>query len=99
MYGQPGPSPQQRELDAQSQTWLIVAAIGFWVGFGLITGPLAWIYGSKLRNQYRALGLPPSTNATGAFVIGIISTALYVMSFIGLVMMFMFWAAMLGLSS
>lgn len=84
-YGQPysGPAPggppPTKKLDDQSVIWLCVAAAGFFFGFGFITGPLAWIFGSKLRNQYRLMGLPPNGAATAAMILGIVETALYVL--------------------
>jgi hypothetical protein len=71
---------------------MVVAIAGFFLSFGFITGPLAWIYGSKLRNQYRLRGLLPHGNATAAWIIGIVSTGLYVLAFIGIVMAFLVFA-------
>jgi hypothetical protein len=66
-----------QKLEDDSQLWLLVAAVGFWVGFGWVTGPLAWYFGSQLRGKYRALGHHPCASANWAWGIGIISTAIY----------------------
>jgi hypothetical protein len=66
-----------RKLDDDSQLWLLVAAAGFWFGFGWITGPLAWYFGSKIRGQYRALGHHPGTSANWAWGLGITTTLIY----------------------
>ncbi|MFO7561877.1 MAG: hypothetical protein R6X02_04495 [Enhygromyxa sp.] len=72
----PGNS-ELRKLEDDGQLWLLVAAVGFWLGFGWITGPLAWYFGSKIRGQYRALGHHPSSSANWAWGLGIASTLLY----------------------
>lgn len=66
-----------RKLEDDSQLWLLVAAAGFWFGFGWITGPLAWFFGSKIRSQYRALGHHPCSSANWARGLGIASTLIY----------------------
>ena len=73
----PQQDPRVRDLNDQSTTWLIVALAGFWLGFGFITGPLSWIKGGRLRAEYRSLGVQPSGSSTGAWIIGIVCTALY----------------------
>lgn len=76
--------PRIKDLNDQSTTWLIVGLAGFWLGVGFITGPLAWIKGGRLRANYRSMGLPPSGNATGAWIVGIVSTALFLMAFLAI---------------
>ena len=76
----PTPLPgngELRTLEDNSQLWLLVAAAGFWFGFGWITGPLAWYQGSKIRSQYRALGHHPCTSANWAWGLGIATTLIY----------------------
>ncbi|HLT37440.1 MAG TPA: hypothetical protein VK034_14205 [Enhygromyxa sp.] len=84
----PGDS-ELRKLDDDGQLWLLVAAAGFWVGFGWITGPLAWYFGSKIRGQYRALGHHPGTSANWAWGLGIATTLIYYLT-IALVVMGIF---------
>lgn len=72
----PGNS-ELRKLEDDSQLWLLVAAAGFWFGFGWITGPLAWFFGSKIRSQYRALGHHPCSSANWARGLGITTTLIY----------------------
>jgi hypothetical protein len=92
-YGQPAPgygqpvNPALADLDNQAMTWLIVAAAGFFVGVGFVTGPLAWIYGGRLRAKYLSMGLPINQNATIAWVIGIVSTALFALAVVGILLM------------
>ena len=88
-YGQQVPPPytppppgaytpnELSKLEDDSQLWLLVTAAGFWVGFGFITGPLGWVYGSQLRDKYRALGHHPSSAAKWAYGIGMATTLLY----------------------
>ncbi len=68
-----------RKLEGDAQLWLIIAAVGFWFGFGWITGPLAWYFGAKIRGQYRALGHHPCSSANWAYGLGIASTVIYVL--------------------
>jgi hypothetical protein len=90
-YGQPV-NPQVADLDNQSMTWLIVAAAGFFVGASFITGPLAWIFAGKLRQKYLALGLPINQNATIAWIIGIVSSALILLVFVGILFFVLMFA-------
>ena len=73
----PQQDPRVRELNDQSNTWLIVSIVGFWLGFGFITGPLSWIKAGRIKSEYRSLGVAASGAATGAYIIGIVCTALY----------------------
>ncbi len=73
-----GADARVTKLNSDSQTWMIVALVGFFFGFGWITGPLTWYMGSKLRKDYAALGLPASSNAEIAYWAGIVVTGLMV---------------------
>lgn len=68
--------------------WLIVGAAGFWFGAGLITGPLAWVFGNKLRARYRAMGMAPHGNATGAWIVGIATTLVSLLGFLAIIALF-----------
>lgn len=72
---QPPVSPT-KHLDDQSLIWLVVAGAGFFFGLIFVTGPLAWYFGAKLRNQYRLMGFAPNGAATAAMIAGIVETAL-----------------------
>lgn len=74
--------PRLKSLADRSTTWLIVAIAGFWLGFWLITGPLCWIMAGRVRREYRALGLAPSGNATGAWIIGIVSSVFSILALV-----------------
>ncbi|HVH99393.1 MAG TPA: hypothetical protein VM869_11795 [Enhygromyxa sp.] len=81
-------------LEDNGQLWLMVAAAGFFFGFGWITGPLAWYQGSKLRRQYRALGHHPGTSVNWARGLGIATTVIY---YGGMALLFSALAIGLGL--
>ncbi len=83
------PPPSTKDLDDQSLIWLIVACAGFFFGLGWVTGPLGWIFGSRLRNAYRTRGLEPEGTATAAWIVGIVSTALYGLVAVMLIGIFM----------
>lgn len=80
------------DLDNQAMTWLIVAAAGFFIGFGFVTGPIAWVMAGKLRRKYQSMGLPVSQNATIAWILGIASSAIYILAFISVMMIFVVFA-------
>jgi hypothetical protein len=70
-------SSELRKFEDDAQLWLLVGAAGFWFGFGWLTGPLAWYFGSQIRGKYRALGHHPCASANWARGIGIASTLIY----------------------
>lgn len=87
-YGAPMPDPRIKELNDQSNTWLIVAIIGFWVGVGFVTGPLCWMKANGVRSNYRAMGMQPSGASTAAMIIGMVSTLVYVMAMLAVIGIF-----------
>lgn len=87
------PDPRVKMLADKSNQWLLVGLIGFWLGFSFITGPLAWLGGSRVRQEYRQLGMQPSGTATAAWVIGIVSTGLTVLAVLLVISMFLFVAS------
>lgn len=83
-YQPPAGAFQPNELSSledDGQLWLLVAAGGFWIGLGWITGPLAWYFGSKLRSKYRELGHHPGSSTNWAWGLGIASTLIYYLTF------------------
>lgn len=79
------------KLEDDSQLWLMVAAGGFWFGFGWITGPLGWYFGSQIRGKYRALGHHPCSSANWAWGIGMATTLvtyLTIFAVVGVILMF-----------
>lgn len=85
----PGGS-ELNSLKDDAQLWLLVAAGGFWFGFGWITGPLSWYFGSQIRGKYRALGHHPSPAANWAWGLGITTTAIYYLTIIAVVALIVF---------
>ncbi|MFV8754572.1 hypothetical protein ACNOYE_28830 [Nannocystaceae bacterium ST9] len=83
------------ELEDNALLWLLVGAAGFWFGLGWITGPLAWYFGAQARNKYRALGRMPSSKATGAWIVGIITTVVSYVAAITLAVFLVFVGAAL----
>ena len=61
-------------LKDDANLWLLVTAIGFWLGFGWVTGPLGWYFGSRVRGRYRALGHHPCAAANWAWGLGMATT-------------------------
>lgn len=67
--------------------------MGFCTGFGWITGPLAWIKGGRLKQQYVQLGAPINSSATGAWIVGLVSTILTVMSIVAFAFILLLWGS------
>lgn len=78
----PPPTPPTAALDNELQTWLVVACIGWFVGFMWITGPLGWWKANDLRGKYAALGAPEPSNLNALRLIGIITTVMCVAGFV-----------------
>lgn len=91
-YAAPMADPRIKELNDQSNTWLIVAIAGFWLGFGFVTGPLAWMKANNIRRNYRSMGMQPSGTSTAAMIIGMVTSIAYIMLVLGVVMMFTLFA-------
>jgi hypothetical protein len=79
-----------REVENQSLLWLVLGALGFWFGFGWLTGPLSWYFGARARNKYLALGRPPSGMSTAAWIVGIATTAVSYLLVALIVLIFLF---------
>lgn len=91
--------PRVKELNDQSNTWLIVAIAGFWLGFGFITGPLSWIKASGIRRNYRSMGVQPSGTSTAAYLVGMISSLVYVVAVLAVVGFFFLFAGAVAAGS
>ena len=61
-------------LDSRSTFWFLVTIAGSFLGFFLVFGPLGWVFGGRLRRDYKALGVRPKAAATAARLIGILMT-------------------------
>lgn len=94
-----GRDPRLLQLDSDANMWLIVGLVGFFTGFGWITGPLCWIKGGGLRRQYANFGLPASSSATGAWIVGLVSTALAVMAVLSVILLFVVWGGIFAVMS
>ena len=59
--------------------WLLVGSLGFFFGVSLISGPLSWYFGRKLRLECESQGkvVPDVVRAAG--IVGMITTILTVL--------------------
>lgn len=73
----PVPPPRRTGSD-DGTTALIVGIISIVVC--QVLGPVAWYMGHQLRSAARAAGEEPPGNATAAWVLGIVSTVLFVLT-------------------
>lgn len=80
------PPHLQAALDNELQTWLIVACVGWFVGFMWITGPLAWWKANDLRDRYAALGVAAPSNVNALRLLGIITTVVSIVAFVAVCM-------------
>lgn len=80
-------APQAKvSLDNELQTWLIVACVGWFVGFMWITGPLSWWKAGDLRQRYEALGVAVPSNVNALRLLGILTTVMCVVAFVAVCM-------------
>ena len=62
------------QLAESARNWLIVCAIGWFVGFMWITGPLAWYQSSQFARDFETMGMAPPSEVTNLRLLGIITT-------------------------
>ena len=75
-----GPMDSREQLEKHGLLWLLVGAIGFFVGQGYVTGPLAWYFGSRLKKRCAAARVHPApTVIEVAYIVGIVSTVINVL--------------------
>lgn len=81
-YGPPpGPHPAFTKLESDTQTWIIVAAVGWFFGLMWVTGPIAWYQSKQIANQYAQLGAQPPNQVNVLRLIGMITTILVIVAF------------------
>ncbi len=85
-YGQPmGYDPRlarAAQLAESARNWLIICAIGWFVGFVMITGPLAWYQATEIGKEFGTLGLEPPSDVRNLRLLGIISTIFVAVGFL-----------------
>lgn len=85
-WGQP--PVDTRALDSELQTWLVVACVGWFVGFMWLTGPLGWWKANDLRARYAALRAPEPSNVNVLRLLGIVTTVLSVLGMVTVCVVF-----------
>jgi hypothetical protein len=83
--GNPGYDPRMAraaQLAESARHWLIICAIGWFVGFMWITGPLAWYQANQFVRDFQMLGLAPPSDVTNLRLLGIITTILILASIV-----------------
>lgn len=91
-------NPELTKIESDGQTWLIVACVGWFFGVVFITGPLAWYMGSQLEQRCEAMGAPVPSNVKNAKVVGMISTILCAVIFVGIMLMMLFMFGLVAAS-
>lgn len=56
--------------------WLLVGAIGFFFGASLITGPLGWYFGGRIRRECTDMNRVVPDTVKAAWIVGVITTIL-----------------------
>lgn len=69
-------APKKSKEEEDGLVWLLVGAVGFFFGASLISGPLSWYFGRKLRLECESQGkvVPDVVRAAG--IVGMITTIL-----------------------
>ncbi len=75
-YGYDPRAAERSRLANETRTWTLVAAIGWFVGFMWVLGPLAWYQSTKIRDGYAMLGEAPPDELRTLRLIGMITTIL-----------------------
>lgn len=76
MYGYDPRTAELSRLAEETRTWTIIAAVGWFVGFMWVLGPLAWYQASRIGDSYAALGVTPPQEQRNLRLIGMITTIL-----------------------
>lgn len=77
-YGYDPRAAEMARLAEETRTWTIVAAIGWFVGFMWVLGPLAWYQAARIGERYAVLGVTPPQEQRTLRLIGVVTTALSV---------------------
>lgn len=75
-YGYDPRAAELARLAGETRTWTIVVAIGWFVGFMWVLGPLAWYQASRIAEGYAAAGVQPPQEHRNLRLIGMITTIL-----------------------
>ena len=95
--GIPGYDPRMAraaQLAESARNWLIICAVGWFVGFMWVTGPLAWYQANQFARDFQMLGLAPPSDVTNLRLLGIITTV-FVLA--GVLLVAIIAAVLLGL--
>jgi ABC-type multidrug transport system permease subunit len=85
------------QIAESARNWLIICAVGWFVGFMWITGPLAWYQSNKFRKEFESLGLAPTSDVNNLRLLGIITTIFVALGFV--VLFFVVLAAVIGFAA
>lgn len=99
-YPPPGYDPRMAraaQLAESARNWLIICAVGWFVGFMWITGPLAWYQSNEFKREFETLGLAPPSDVTNLRLLGIITTIFVAVGFV--IAIFAILAMVIGLSA
>lgn len=66
------------QIAASARNWLIVCAVGFFVGVVWITGPLCWYQATQFLRELESLGVPPPDDVRNLRLAGMITTLMFV---------------------
>lgn len=102
-YGYP-PAPgydprlaRAAQLSESARNWLIVCAVGWFVGFMWITGPLAWYQSAQFARDFETMGMAPPSDVTNLRLLGIVTTVFVAIGFV--VAVFAILAMVVGLAA
>ncbi len=76
-YGPPGYDPRQArgaEILQSARNWLLICALGWFLGFMWITGPLAWYQATQFQRETEGLGMGTPSEVSNLRLFGILTT-------------------------
>jgi len=77
MYPSGGYDPRAArgaEILASARNWLLICALGWFLGFMWISGPLAWYQATQFRRETEGLGMGNPSEVSNLRLFGIITT-------------------------
>ncbi len=89
-------APQKSRYEQDGLLWLLVGAIGFFFGASLITGPLGWYFGNKLKREADDEHAVIPDVLAAARIVGIVTTLLTYIGLIVALVVILFFFGVVG---
>ncbi len=73
-YGGDPRAAERQRLESETTNWIIVTAVGWFIGFMWLAGPAAWWKAGQIRSGYEAIQVEPPSNVNVLRLFGMITT-------------------------